>query len=207
METINEEDKEFYDKYLPDLIYAERKVVTMIDQYIAKENEKTTKSPIENYKFRIKSASSMKRKLVISNLPITCEAAVTKLTDTVGIRIICRFTDDVFVVADWLSKQPILKIIEVKDYIRNAKPNGYRSYHMITQMKTENQEDIYVEIQIRTISQDCWASLEHQMKYKKEIKNQKLIQKELKRCADEMASTDITMQTIRELISESQDIS
>lgn len=202
IQSLGEEDILFYGKYLSDINKAKSVVEAMIEEYCTEENEKSGSYPIESYKTRIKSAKSMKRKLLKSQLPITCEAAVTKLTDTIGIRIICRFTDDVFEVADWISKQTILKVIEVKDYIHNAKPNGYRSYHMITQLITENQAGIFVEIQIRTIAQDCWASLEHQMKYKKEVKNQKLIQKELKRCADEMAATDITMQTIRELIQE-----
>jgi len=90
-----------------------------------------------------------------------------------------------------------IKIFEEKDYIKSAKPNGYRSYHMI--LKTD--DGFFVEVQLRTVSMDTWASLEHHMKYKKNISgNEELISKELKRCADELASTDVSMQAIRNLI-------
>ena len=91
---------------------------------------------------------------------------------------------------------PDVDVIEEKDYIRHAKPNGYRSYHMILRVNGS----VYAEIQLRTISQDTWAALEHQMKYKKNIKNPEMITRELKRCADELASCDLSMQTIRNLI-------
>lgn len=201
-QIINKEDKFFYGDYLAELKEAQKIVIEMVERYNEIEKMQIGKSSIESYKSRIKSAKSMKNKLAINNLPITCEKAITELTDTVGIRIICRFIDDVYVVANWFSQQDNLEVIAIKDYISCAKPNGYRSYHMITQLTIHNQKKIFVELQMRTISQDCWASLEHQMKYKKEIKNQKIIQDELKRCADEMASTDISMQTIKELISE-----
>ena len=100
-------------------------------------------------------------------------------------------------------------VVEEKDYILNVKPNGYRSYHMILEVITPypdcdgNENGIYyIEIQLRTIAMDSWASLEHQMKYKKNITNHERITKELKRCADELASCDLNMQTIRKLIEE-----
>ena len=103
--------------------------------------------------------------------------------------------------------QTNIKIIKKKDYIKNVKPNGYRSYHLIVEI-TAPYEDIlgnnpgkfFAEIQVRTIAMDSWASLEHQMKYKHDIKNPELIVKELKRCADELAACDVSMQTIRNLI-------
>ena len=100
-----------------------------------------------------------------------------------------------------------IRIVEEKDYIKNVKPNGYRSYHVIIEI-TQPYEDVtgqnpgrfFAELQIRTIAMDTWASLEHQMKYKHDIKNSDLIVRELKRCADELAACDISMQTIRNLI-------
>ena len=111
------------------------------------------------------------------------------------------------IVIDYLKSLPNLKIIKEKDYIKNVKPNGYRSYHLIVEI-TAPYEDIlgnnpgkfFAEIQVRTIAMDSWASLEHQMKYKHDIKNPELIVKELKRCADELAACDVSMQTIRNLI-------
>ena len=99
---------------------------------------------------------------------------------------------------------PGIRILQEKDYVRRPKPNGYRSYHMVVSLPLrflERQtQPVWLELQIRTIAMDCWASIEHELKYKKEIPNQKLIVQELKRCADEIASTDLSLQTIRELI-------
>ena len=94
-----------------------------------------------------------------------------------------------------------ITVVNEKDYIKNVKPNGYRSYHMI--LKTD--EGLYAEVQLRTISMDTWAALEHHMKYKKEVTvNVDLIVSELRRCADELASTDVSMQAIRDLIFENK---
>ena len=107
----------------------------------------------------------------------------------------------------FLKSQPDIRIVEEKDYIRNVKPNGYRSYHIILELQAPyedvtgaNPGRFYAEVQLRTIAMDSWASLEHQMKYKQDIKNPQLIVRELKRCADELASCDVSMQTIRNLI-------
>lgn len=197
---ITEDEKNFYGDYLADLLYAEKSVLQMIEEYNQKEHEKHGDGPVEYCISRIKRADSMRKKLEKKDLPITGEVSITQLTDAVGIRIICGFIDDVYQVAHWLNYHTSLKTITEKDYISHPKENGYRSYHIITQIKTPQKQKIFVEIQIRTIAQDCWANLEHQMKYKREIKNQRLIQQELKRCADEIASADISMQTIRELI-------
>lgn len=148
---------------------------------------------------RIKSPESMLAKLEKRNLPIKPVSTVTEIKDGVGIRIICDFLDDVLTVADAISQSTSWEVLETKDYISKPKPNGYRSYHLILAVPIASIT-IPVEVQIRTISQDAWASLEHSLKYKKDIANQKLIQSELKRCADELASTDISMQTIRDLI-------
>jgi ppGpp synthetase/RelA/SpoT-type nucleotidyltranferase len=117
--------------------------------------------------------------------------------DSIGIRIVCSFIDDIYANIERIRAFTDCTVVEEKDYIKHAKPNGYRSYHMIVQ----NTEGYYAEIQIRTISMDTWAALEHDIKYKKDINvNKELITAELKRCADELASTDISMQTIRNMI-------
>ena len=152
---------------------------------------------IDHIMGRLKSEESVLEKCRKKNLEATPDVIVSSIHDIVGIRIVCTFVDDIFKVRDALREFNGITVIEEKDYVANAKPNGYRSYHMIVQ----NTEGYYAEIQIRTISMDTWAALEHDIKYKKDINvNKELITAELKRCADELASTDISMQTIRNMI-------
>ncbi len=161
------------------------------------------RDPIEYIISRIKSEESMKEKLKKKNLPVDLKTALTKIYDAAGIRIICAYIDDVYEVVEMLKKYDDLKVLKEKDYIKNPKENGYRSYHIVFQTYLDiagQKHLVNVEIQIRTIAMDFWASLEHQMKYKKNVKNPKMIVEELKRCADEIATTDIDMQTIRNMI-------
>lgn len=152
---------------------------------------------IDHVMGRLKSEESVLEKCRKKNLETTPDVIVSSIHDIVGIRIVCTFVDDIFKVRDAIREFNGITVIEEKDYVANAKPNGYRSYHMIVQ----NTEGYYAEIQIRTISMDTWAALEHDIKYKKDINvNKELITAELKRCADELASTDISMQTIRNMI-------
>lgn len=114
--------------------------------------------------------------------------------------MICSFEEEVYQVAEWLCKRKEIQVIEKKDYIAYPKPNGYRSLHLIVKVRKGELEGMTAEIQLRTIALDFWAVLEHQMKYKQSIAHESIIQNELKRCADEIASVDISMQTIRELL-------
>ncbi len=153
--------------------------------------------PVEHCLSRIKDEDSMREKCRRQNLPETTESALQQIHDAIGIRVVCAFISDVYSVRDHLRTIDKVEVIEEKDYIKQAKPNGYRSLHMI--LKYDNK--YYVEIQLRTISMDTWAALEHHMRYKKKVsKSDALISAELKRCADELASTDMSMQTIRDLI-------
>lgn len=155
--------------------------------------------PIEHLLGRIKSEESMREKCRRKGLPETPESALEKIHDAIGLRVVCAFLDDVYTIRDRLLALPRIRLVEEKDYIRHVKPNGYRSFHMIIIV----DEKIYAEIQLRTISMDTWAALEHHLKYKKEIGgNTSLISAELKRCADELASTDSSMQTLRDMIQE-----
>ncbi len=155
--------------------------------------------PVEHFLSRIKSEESILEKCDRKGLPRTTESVLFQIHDAIGIRIILSFISDVYLIRDDLAGMPEYEIVEEKDYIRNAKPNGYRSYHMI--LKT--RQGFFMEVQLRTISMDTWAALEHHLKYKRKIgKNEQLIVSELKRCADELASTDISMQTIRDMIFE-----
>jgi len=155
--------------------------------------------PIEHLLGRIKSEESMREKCRRKGLPETPGSALEKIHDAIGLRVVCAFLDDVYTIRDRLLALPRIRLVEERDYIRHVKPNGYRSFHMIIIV----DEKIYAEIQLRTISMDTWAALEHHLKYKKEIGgNTALISAELKRCADELASTDSSMQTLRDMIQE-----
>ena len=131
------------------------------------------------------------------------ESMEKNLDDVAGIRIICSFLDDIYEVADMLIRQDDVKVIAVKDYIQNPKPNGYRSYHMIIEIPvfSDSKKPIRVEVQIRTIAMDFWASLDHQLKYKKSfIDDNGEISEELKQCAEVIAGTDVKMLEIRKKI-------
>lgn len=196
-----------YRKYEPTLNIILDNIISQIKTYNDMEVQKSGEKAYEHLIYRVKDKDSMLEKCTRKNLPQTTYSALHDIQDAIGIRIICRFIDDIYKNIDYLKSLPNLKIIKEKDYIKNVKPNGYRSYHLIVEI-TAPYEDIlgnnpgkfFAEIQVRTIAMDSWASLEHQMKYKHDIKNPELIVKELKRCADELAACDVSMQTIRNLI-------
>lgn len=156
---------------------------------------------------RIKSEESMSEKLSRLGFEADTWHALQATDDSIGIRIVCLFIDDVYETAARIKEFPGCTIVQEKDYIRNAKPNGYRSYHLILDVETA-QTDIdgrtpglyRVEIQLRTIAMDTWAALEHELKYKKNIDNQDLIVQELHRCANELAACDVSMQTLKRII-------
>jgi len=184
----------FYEDYLPFMYDAMGKVLSLIE---------TDRESVEHIKSRIKSPESMSSKLERKHEKANVENALTKVYDACGVRVVCAFLNDVFEIVDAIKKDRSLEIWDEKNYIQNPKPNGYRSYHMILLVPVETQNEtikIFVEIQIRTIAMDCWASLEHQLKYKQEIPNQALFIEELKRCSSEMASTDLNLQTLRDMI-------
>ena len=172
-------------------------IMGSIDELRANMTEEHGSDPVEHCLARIKSEESMREKCRRQGLPETTESALEIIHDAIGIRVVCAFISDVYRVRDHLKAMDKVEVIEEKDYIKHAKPNGYRSLHLI--LKYDNK--YYVEIQLRTISMDTWAALEHHIHYKKEVGEQdKLIIAELKRCADELASTDMSMQTIRDMI-------
>ncbi len=185
----------YYGDMLPRLQALEQSLLTIIDQYPIKETLDGVQ-PILYCKSRIKSPESMMNKLAKKDLPTDAATALEYTHDAVGVRIVCSFMDDVYEIAKWLDTRTEFEIIERKDYIAYPKPNGYRSLHLILQ----EPQGLTAEIQIRTIAIDFWAALEHQMKYKRHIEHEKTIQDELKRCADEIASVDVSMQTLRDLL-------
>ena len=161
------------------------------------------RNPIEMIKSRVKQPMSIIEKLQRRNLPVSLNSMIENLDDVAGVRVICSFVDDIYEVADMLIRQDDVRVIAIKDYIKNPKDNGYRSYHMIIEVPvffSEKKQFMRVEVQIRTIAMDFWASLDHELKYKKEIRDSEEISRELKECADVIAGTDERMLSIRKRI-------
>lgn len=199
---MKQEEKIFYGKYAPKLEEIRALLLTEIQSMLNSLSTDPETAVAEHIKCRIKSADSLKEKLRRLKLEENAESGLKNLSDLVGARVITHFIGDIYTVLDLIKSNPNWKVKQIKDYIAAMKPNGYRSLHVILTVPfgIGGIDTINVEIQLRTIAMDCWASLEHQLKYKKHIKHTALIVDELKRCADEMASTDLTMQTIRDLI-------
>ena len=136
---------------------------------------------------------------------MSLESIEENIHDIAGIRVICSFPEDIYLLSHCLLQQDDIKLIEVKDYIKNPKGNGYRSYHMIIEIPvffSDKTMNMRVEIQIRTIAQDFWASLEHELRYKKDIEWSKEIGEELRDCAEVINKTDRKMMAIRNHIDE-----
>lgn len=159
-----------------------------------------SRNPFESIKCRIKSPTSIIEKLKRRDLDLTIENIEEHLNDIAGIRVICSFPDDIYMLVDCLLKQDDILLVEQKDYIKNPKPNGYRSLHLILDIPiflTGEKKHMRVEVQFRTIAMDFWASLEHKLKYKKDVKNAASISEELKYCADIISQLDRRMEQIR----------
>ncbi|EEU21030.1 GTP pyrophosphokinase family protein [Lactobacillus mulieris] len=197
-----------YQAYLPLILEDMRQEITAMNEEYQKNHGQKL---YEHFEGRVKSDKSMIEKCQRKQLPLTPESALIKNRDSIGVRIVTNFVDDIYTVIKLLELKKDIHIVKKKDYIKNAKPNGYRSYHLIIEkevpfedIKGQKPGHYFIEIQLRTIAMDTWASLEHEMKYKHNIKNPERISKELKRVADELASCDLSMQTIRQLIKEDE---
>ena len=165
------------------------------------------RNPIQTIKTRVKKPISIANKLLSRNLEVTVSNMEEYITDVAGVRVICPFIEDIYVLADLLKAQDDITTMLEKDYIKNPKPNGYRSLHMIVAIPiylSSGKKYMKVEVQFRTIAMDFWASLEHQLKYKKKIDNPEQIAIELKQCADAITEVDMRMQEIRYMIDEVQ---
>lgn len=160
-------------------------------------------NPIEHITSRMKSPQSIAKKMRHNNRELTVENIVKYINDVAGIRIICSFTSDIYRIADLIAKQSDVQVLKVKDYITCPKSNGYTSYHMIITVPiflSDNMVHVKVEIQIRTIAMDFWASLEHKIYYKFEGNAPERIRKELKECADIVSFLDHKMLSLNEEI-------
>lgn len=162
-------------------------------------------NPIETIKSRIKTPESILEKLQRKNLPLEIDSVEKYINDVAGIRVICPFINDIYYLADCFLKQDDVRVIEWKDYIQSPKPNGYRSLHLIIETPIFLQDEkrlMKVEVQLRTIAMDFWASLEHRIRYKKNLSGElaEMLSRELKDCADASANLDIRMGNIKDLI-------
>ncbi|MBE6740652.1 MAG: GTP pyrophosphokinase family protein [Ruminococcaceae bacterium] len=161
------------------------------------------RNPINSIKTRLKSFESIKEKLQRKGLPLKVESIEENLNDVAGVRVVCSFTEDVYTLAEALLKQDDIVLIEKKDYIANPKENGYRSLHLIVSVPiflAKEKRYMRVEIQLRTIAMDVWASLEHQLRYKKENEFTTQMAMELKKCAQLSAELDSRMDALREIV-------
>ena len=176
-----------------------REIKTKLDILSDESRISGKPSPIDATKSRIKSPRSIIGKLKRRGFPISLQSMIDNLNDIGGIRVICPFIEDIYTVADMLMRQDDLTLIEKKDYIANPKPNGYRSLHLILEVPiflAERTQPVRIELQIRTMAMDFWASLEHQLRYKSDVEIPEHVSDDLKKCADVIAETDQEMQRI-----------
>ncbi len=162
-------------------------------------------NPIEHIKSRIKSSESIVKKLKKNGYESTIENMVEYVNDIAGIRVICSFTSDIYRIAEMISNQNDIKVLAIKDYIKNPKPSGYKSYHMLVTVPIYLSDRIVhakVEIQIRTVAMDFWASLEHKINYKFEGNVPQYIKDELVECAHMISDVDARMLNLNEQIQE-----
>jgi putative GTP pyrophosphokinase len=156
-------------------------------------------NPIEHVNTRIKSAESLIRKIQKKNIPFSLEAIKENIRDIAGIRIICSFVSDIYRISEMIQAQSDIEVVEVKDYIKNPKPNGYQSLHIVMKIPvfmSDRVERVFVEMQIRTIAMDFWASLEHKIYYKYNKQIPEHLTKQLKEAADTVAELDRKMEDI-----------
>lgn len=178
-------------------------VETKLKVLDAEFSQEYNRNPFEAIKSRLKSPVSIYQKLKKKGYPVTVENIEKYLNDVAGVRVICSFPDDIYRLADLISRQDDIEVVGCKDYIKNPKPNGYRSLHLILSTPiflSKEKKYMRVEAQFRTIAMDFWASLDHQLKYKKELVDGTDISRELKDCADVIAQTDEKMLDIRKRI-------
>jgi len=178
---------------------ATREITTKLENLNDEFKHVKDRNPIHIITARVKSPRSIIKKLLRRGFELSVESARENLTDIAGVRVICSYIDDVYLIADLLTSQEDIKVIRRSDYIQEPKPNGYRSLHLIVTVPvflSESTELVKVEIQIRTIAMDLWASLEHELSYKLANGRTENVTKELKDCADIISNIDLRMQNL-----------
>ena len=180
-----------------------REVQTKLEILDDEFQMKHRRNPIHHMQTRMKSIQSMMEKLQRKHETISIASAVTNLTDIAGVRVICSYIQDIYTVADLLTSQDDVKVLRVRDYIKNPKPNGYRSLHLVLEIPvflSEGRVLVPVEVQIRTIAMDFWASLEHSLRYKAEGQVTEEVSRELLQTASDIAALDQRMQRIHDKV-------
>ena len=180
-----------------------REVQTKLEILDDEFQMKHKRNPIHHMQTRMKSIQSMMEKLQRKHESISIASAVTNLTDIAGVRVICSYIQDIYTVADLLTSQDDVKVLRVRDYIKNPKPNGYRSLHLVLEIPvflSEGRIPVPVEVQIRTIAMDFWASLEHSLRYKAEGQVTEEVSRELLQTASDIAALDQRMQRIHDKV-------
>lgn len=205
IELIKQEDADGWETLMSLYNAALKEINTKIDILNDEFQHIYHYTPIEHIKSRIKTPASIVNKLKKNGYETSVENMVKYVNDIAGIRIICSFTSDIYLIADMITKQSDLKVVSVKDYITHPKVSGYQSYHILVTVPihlTQGIVDTIVEIQIRTIAQDFWASLEHKIYYKFEGNAPDYIRRELQECANIVSNLDRRMLSLNEKIQE-----
>ena len=194
---------DIYGQYKDSLEAVMRMMAASIERYAKAHKDNSGELIYEHLRYRLKSEKSMQAKLETRGLPLTPYSALCEVRDAIGFRVVCCFIDDIYKNISRIKNLPGIAVVKEKDYILDVKSNGYRSYHMIIEIPvffSDRKEKMRVEVQIRTMAMDFWASLDHQMKYKKDLDDSGEISEELKECAEIIAQTDLKMQSIRQKI-------
>ncbi len=176
-----------------------REITTKLENLDDEFSTRYAHNPIHHMESRLKSLKSIVGKLQRKGLPLTLASAQKELYDIAGVRVICNYIDDIYDLADMLCGQGDVAVLRRRDYIQEPKPNGYRSLHLTVRIPvflSTGSVGVPVEIQIRTIAMDFWASLEHQLRYKAEHTVPPSLRAQLKACAEESAALDLRMQAI-----------
>ena len=182
-----------------------REVKTKLEILDSEFKTKYDYNPIHHIEERLKSPQSMLEKLRRKGKTFNSDNARANLHDIAGVRVICNYIEDIYAVADFLTKQDDVTLVKIKDYIKEPKPNGYRSLHLVIETPvylSDRKELVHVVVQIRTIAMDFWASLEHQLKYKTDSEVSAELAQQLKDCAETIAATDLKMQSIYQTLKE-----
>ncbi len=196
-------ETKFFNRVMMEYRFAIMEIETRLKALNGEFSQEYNRNPFESIKSRLKTPESIYEKLERKGHPVTLEGITEYLTDVAGVRVICSFPDDIYRLARLLTMQDDIILLREKDYIKNPKPNGYRSLHLIVSVPiflSSGKKNMKVEVQFRTIAMDFWASLEHKLKYKKDVDETDEIVGQLKVCADSIETLDYQMQEIRNRI-------
>lgn len=192
-----EDPEDIYGGFRPEMARVMNTVRDELEGFREDMKSRDLEDPVDHILSRIKDEDSMREKLEANSLPVTVHSAIAVVHDAIGIRVICPFVDDIYLIRDFLTERREFDVVSEDDYIREPQANGYRGLLLV--LRAEGR--FFIEIQMRTITMDIWDSLEHSMEYKRDIGgNTELIEKELKRCSGELAATERSLQNIRDMI-------